>query len=186
MPNKLEIAYKLSKDYDKLFELLKAGKVIVGFVDYRGFSKEVICRDVCKIVRFKPYKISITARGICYASVDPWHEEEWKELDFFKEACTYANLEWIDIEEHEKVKRPTVDRIFESAKIDNEIIVTLEDGYVERFWLKGLTDEQYIQRTRLLRDHKHKETIELARRIVNDASRQDSTKIRDLDKLLNE
>jgi hypothetical protein len=51
------------------------------------------------------------------------------------------------------VSKPTVDRTYEFAEPDNEIVVTLEDGYTERFWLKGLTDEEYIKRARYLRDN---------------------------------
>ena len=47
----------------------------------------------------------------------------------------------------------TVDRTYEFAKPDNEIVVTLEDGHTQRFWLTGLTDEEYIKRARYLRDN---------------------------------
>ena len=39
----------------------------------------------------------------------------------------------------------TVDRTF-----DNITIVTLENGYKIRFFVRGLTDEEYIKRTRKL------------------------------------
>lgn len=51
------------------------------------------------------------------------------------------------------VSKPTVDRTYEFAEPDNEIVVTLEDGHSERFWLTGLTDEEYIGRARYLRDN---------------------------------
>lgn len=51
------------------------------------------------------------------------------------------------------VSKPTVDRTDEFAEPDNEIVVTLEDGHTRRFWLSGLTDEEYIRRARHLRDN---------------------------------
>lgn len=68
------------------------------------------------------------------------------------EACgRIAGRESVQLNTH--VSKPTVDRTYEFAEPDNEIVVTLEDGYTERFWLKGLTDEEYIKRARYLREN---------------------------------
>ena len=50
-----------------------------------------------------------------------------------------------------KLSKPIVDRRWEGGvdeEGDFEITVTLECGHRERFWLMGLTDEEYIARTR--------------------------------------
>lgn len=47
------------------------------------------------------------------------------------------------------VSKPIVDRTYEFAKPDNEIVVTLENGHIERFWIQGLTDNEYIERARI-------------------------------------
>jgi len=46
----------------------------------------------------------------------------------------------------------TVDRTYENSPEDAEITVTLSDGYTERFWLMGLTDAEYIERTKMIRE----------------------------------
>jgi hypothetical protein len=63
--------------------------------------------------------------------------------------CGEAGLSAVEL----VVSKPTVDRTCERFEPDGEIIVTLEDGHVERFWLPGLADEEYIERARYLRDN---------------------------------
>jgi hypothetical protein len=46
----------------------------------------------------------------------------------------------------------TVDRTYENSPEDAEITVTLSDGHKERFWLMGLTDAEYIRRTKMMRE----------------------------------
>ena len=41
-----------------------------------------------------------------------------------------------------------VDRTYEHAEPDNEIKVILDDGFEVEFFIKGLTDEEYIRRTK--------------------------------------
>ena len=93
------IPYKLSRDYNKLFNLICDKKRIVGFVDY-DFNRDekIICRDICTIQRHGEYEIQISARGICYCSVDPWHKEDWVDLtekEVFGKICEAINLEFI-------------------------------------------------------------------------------------------
>ncbi len=49
------------------------------------------------------------------------------------------------------MEQPIVDRTYEHNKPDVLIIVTLECGYGERFFIPGLTDTEYISRTRELK-----------------------------------
>lgn len=44
-----------------------------------------------------------------------------------------------------------VDRTWEFAEPDPEIIVTLPDGYYVRFWEQRLSNKEYIRRTILIR-----------------------------------
>lgn len=44
-----------------------------------------------------------------------------------------------------------VDRTWEFAEPDPEIIVTLPDGYSVRFWEQRLSNKEYIRRTILIR-----------------------------------
>lgn len=46
------------------------------------------------------------------------------------------------------LSQPIVDRTYEFEKHDPMVRVILEDGYVARFWIQGLTDEEYIMRAR--------------------------------------
>jgi hypothetical protein len=45
-----------------------------------------------------------------------------------------------------------VDRTYENSPEDAQVIVTLADGYTERFWLMGLTDAEYIERAIAIRE----------------------------------
>lgn len=49
-------------------------------------------------------------------------------------------------------KKATVDRALEFHRPDTEVLVTLEDGYTMRFFIAGLTDEEYIFNTRTIRE----------------------------------
>lgn len=52
---------------------------------------------------------------------------------------------------------PIVDRESEQVEGDPEVVVTLKDGYTERFFLKGLSDEEYVKRARILRELERRE-----------------------------
>lgn len=96
--------YNLSKDYDRLFDLLLEGQEVVGFVDYDCGTGRV-WRDVCSIRRIEEYRIIACCRGITYVSVDPWLKEDsaLSERELFCGMCRDANLEWV---EQERVERP--------------------------------------------------------------------------------
>jgi len=86
--------YELSKDYNKLYELICDGQIVAGFVDYDGCDE--IQRDIAMILRHKEFDISILVRGTTYASV--WGYERKtriSEQELFIRACQRTNLEWI-------------------------------------------------------------------------------------------
>lgn len=45
-----------------------------------------------------------------------------------------------------------VDRTLEFAGPDNDVLVTLEDGFTVSFWVTGLTDEEYVYRARKIHE----------------------------------
>lgn len=57
------------------------------------------------------------------------------------------------------MKTDTVDRTREFSKLDNEIVVTLKCGHTERFWVTGLSDDEYIKRARCLIKRSNEEII---------------------------
>lgn len=87
------IPYQLSKDYNQLFELVKAGNRIVVFVDYDMQDGKEPCRDVATLSNFTYYP---SARGISYNIRFIFHdtpdEEKWKR---FLENCHHSNLEFV-------------------------------------------------------------------------------------------
>ena len=52
-----------------------------------------------------------------------------------------------------------VNRLYEFDPDEPEVIVTLENGYKERFWVQGLSDKEYINRTKKLYLEQLKEAI---------------------------
>jgi len=88
--------YNLSRDYEKLFELICAGKIAVGFVDYQWSGDEVL-KDVCSINRFQENRINISVRGMSYGSVYPFMLEDFNktEKELFIGLCRSCNLEFI-------------------------------------------------------------------------------------------
>lgn len=87
--------YNLSRDYEKLFELICAGKIAVGFVDYGHVVTST--RDVCKIERAEENNIFIYVRGHGYGSVYPFSIEDsgMAEKEYFIFLCKSCNLEFI-------------------------------------------------------------------------------------------
>lgn len=90
---KQTIPYQLSKDYNRLFELVKSGNRIICFVDYgtKRFDGTPI-RDVCTITNTN-YEAS--ARGIGYFGFmdNEWPEDKLRKK--FEENCVQSNLEWV-------------------------------------------------------------------------------------------
>lgn len=44
-----------------------------------------------------------------------------------------------------------IDRMMEFDEEDAEVLVIFEDGYRVRFWLTGLSDDEYTRRAKLIR-----------------------------------
>jgi hypothetical protein len=90
--------YKLSKDYNLLFDKLVVGEELVGFVDYQFTSlkgKYDPSRDVCKIIRKGQFDINLGARGISYGSISELFSDTHSELELFVLECKRLNLLWI-------------------------------------------------------------------------------------------
>lgn len=89
--------YKLSKNYEELFDLLSKGHTVVGFADYRSFNDDRLTgRDVCQIVRRAAWNISFFCRGISYGNVfDVCNPKGWSEKDVFIAECKAINAEFI-------------------------------------------------------------------------------------------
>lgn len=83
--------YKTSKDYQKLYEMVKGGFEAVGWVDHK-WSDETIVRDIAK-VRVRGLEIPFSVRGHQYGGVEGWDKD--KESRFLSE-CQRLNLEWIE------------------------------------------------------------------------------------------
>lgn len=93
--------YNLSKDYEKLYNLILDGSIIAGYVDYQFASLVGKCepsRDVCNIKKIDK-TIIIGARGIQYGGVDNYEIKHFKksEKELFIIDCNRMNLEFIDI-----------------------------------------------------------------------------------------
>lgn len=56
-----------------------------------------------------------------------------------------------DLSRSDRDKLSTVDRSNEGDHDDADILVTLDCGHQERFWLMGLSDQEYIDRARRLK-----------------------------------
>lgn len=76
--------YNLSRDYDKLYELVCKGIIAAGFVDYQE------CRDICQIRKTKFNSINFGVRGHSYSEIDL---DDGK--DRFMKPCERLDLEWI-------------------------------------------------------------------------------------------
>ena len=97
-----KIAYKLSRDYARLQELLHKEYRIVCFVDYNFKELEgkyPPCRDVCMAKYKSEYKeYDIGSRGICYISWNYNSAKKFKENYLsFVQVCEMSNVEFIDI-----------------------------------------------------------------------------------------
>lgn len=91
--------YTLSKDYEKLYQLVKSGETVVCFVDHRWVDGE-ISRDICKCTYSAEYEDFVFGvRGTQYGGVysfsleDPGNWDEEKKL--FLSECQRMNVEWI-------------------------------------------------------------------------------------------
>ena len=96
--------YNLSKDYEKLYDLISKGEVIIGFVDFLHEKENLQpSKDVIQIKKIQGIRqIEIYCRGRCYGSVDeylfddiPDNKKDTFEKEFFIKICKKNNLEWI-------------------------------------------------------------------------------------------
>lgn len=82
-------AYKTSKDYARLKELLDAGYYIVCFIRYDA-SDTMTFHDICLARRFEDVGYEFSSRGISYLSI----YEEWG--DKFNELCEDSGVEFVN------------------------------------------------------------------------------------------
>lgn len=90
--------YDLSKDYEKLYELICDGNRVVAFVDYSFHGGEVnkrVMRDVCLVEKRKDNRIVGFVRGICYFEIEDWQTPSLDEKECFLVDCKQCNLEFI-------------------------------------------------------------------------------------------
>ena len=90
--------YKLSKDYEKLYELICNSEKIICFIDYRWSDNdaEKPMRDICLCRRRKNFDISIGVRGIEYTHVANYDKGKGlSEKEIFIKRCEKNNLEWV-------------------------------------------------------------------------------------------
>ena len=100
--------YTLSTDYDKLFDIIKRGEEMVGFVDFqfKSHNGEYVsekARDVVKIRRLQNRQLDIFCRGTVYDGIDEYiydeileEEKDLKEKQWFIAICKRNNLGWIE------------------------------------------------------------------------------------------
>lgn len=84
--------YCLSKDYKKLYTLVKDGENVACFVDYVYAKSLPPVRDIC-LAKKNQNNIMFIARGISYGNIDYWEPQTY---DYFEKVCKGMNLEWIE------------------------------------------------------------------------------------------
>lgn len=82
-------AYKTSKDYTHLKELLDAGHYVICFIHYAPQGTEYDFQDIC-IANKRKFGYEFNARGIGYLSIN----EAWG--DKFEELCEDSGVELIE------------------------------------------------------------------------------------------
>ena len=88
--------YKLSKDYEKLYELICNSEKIICFTDYIWGDNEEPMRDICVCRRRENFSISISCRGIEYMHVDSYEKGKgFTEKELFIKRCEKNNLECV-------------------------------------------------------------------------------------------
>jgi hypothetical protein len=91
---KLSHGYAISKDYEKLFELIKTQRVVCFVNAYGKDEDEYQLQDVCQSQVYSyDDRADIGARGIGYINAFNYGSYSVKE-DFIQQ-CTQSNLEYI-------------------------------------------------------------------------------------------
>jgi len=90
--------YNLSKDYEKLYQLICDGHRVAAWADSysMGDPEGNHCRDICEVRRIGDYEIMISCRGTSYGYVWPFMKNEGPEKSLFVRACRACELEWVD------------------------------------------------------------------------------------------
>ena len=97
MKEKLSHNYKTSKDYNRLFELMKQHRIVC-FVDYNREPTEngYMIQDICQSsIILESDSAKIGCRGVSY--IDAFEYKENSVLEDFIEQCNDYNLEFIDL-----------------------------------------------------------------------------------------
>lgn len=96
---KNDVTYKLSTDYDRLYELIQEGQEVVCWIDYTfDFENEIrIYRDTCSAKKH-PNVTMFQSRGYGYICINRWDYEDLKmsELEYLKKICEKKNVEFFD------------------------------------------------------------------------------------------
>ena len=81
--------YDFSKDYEKLYDLVRDGHRVVAFVDYsfRGSLTGHVMRDVCIVEKRKGGSLVGFVRGISYFEVEDWQTPELTMRESFVVDC---------------------------------------------------------------------------------------------------
>lgn len=89
---------EMSRDYDKLYDIVCAGGRALGFVDMNFREGGPAYRDAVSVRRFNDGMINIGVRGFGYGHVDK-HDilTNGGERAAFNEECMRLNLEWADV-----------------------------------------------------------------------------------------
>lgn len=87
--------YRISNDYEKLYDLVNNGHRIVCFINY---SEKSLFRDTAVYRGIHKYSKTweLTARGISYTQFDPITDSK---IDFIKD-CQRMKLDYIDSNIH--------------------------------------------------------------------------------------
>jgi hypothetical protein len=91
--------YKLSKNYNKLFELISIGLKVPCYVDYTFMERiDPPCRDLCICKRSRPFDIHFSSRGIGYGGIDTFEVENTNdnqlEISMFVKRCESLHVEY--------------------------------------------------------------------------------------------
>jgi hypothetical protein len=89
--------YNLSKDYERLYNIICAGQVAAAFVDYsfNGKGGKHVFKDLCAVKKRGLWDIDFYVRGTSYDSVSDLWSHLGSEKDVFILCCEGLNLEFI-------------------------------------------------------------------------------------------
>lgn len=93
--NNIKNSYELSKDYEKLYDMVCAGHRIIGFADYEFGGGEIV-KDVCSVKKDE-YNTQISSKGVCYGHAGDYAigRHAGSEKNAFIAMCKNCNFEYI-------------------------------------------------------------------------------------------